>query len=101
MGRNTLLLLAVLALPLTARAQGSCTPIRCDATGDTAVGSPDFAVLAAEFGDDCNANPQLLCAADCTGDTTVGSPDFGVILFEFGSIENPPPGCVDCDCAPQ
>jgi hypothetical protein len=65
----------------------ACTAsITCDATGDTAVGVPDFQALGAQFGAECDVfDPGHGCTADCTGDQKVGVPDFQAFGNEFGN----------------
>jgi len=79
----------------------ACTePISCDANGDTAVGGPDFVILGAEFGNNCNLDPGLSCLADCNGDTAVGGPDFVILGGEFGNITGPS-GITTAQCDPD
>lgn len=86
----------------------ACTQaVTCDATGDTAVGVPDFQVLGVEFGNDCVANPGDSCTSDCNGDNKVGVPDFQAIGDEFGNkvgesgITTAQCDTSLCQCTPQ
>ena len=83
----------------------------CDADGDGKVGTPDLILLISQFGNDCNASPELDCSADCAGndygvptgppgcapscagppDGRVGQLDLVRLLSEFGA-ENPENG---------
>ena len=67
----------------------------------------DFAILGGEFGNNCNDNPELSCAADCTGDNVVGIPDFTDLSNEFGNkvgdsgITTAQCNPTTCRCTPQ
>lgn len=85
----------------------ACTaPVTCDGTGDTVVGSPDFVLLIANYGNNCNTSPELDCRPDCNSDDIVGAPDFSAMFSEYGNKTGPSgittvqcmPGCA---CTPQ
>ena len=66
----------------------ACDPLQCDADQDGRVGTGDFALLLAQFGNDCTTQGSTqVCSADCNGDGRVGTADFALILSEFGASE--------------
>lgn len=79
---------------------GNVCSYACDANGDGKVGAPDFAILIAEFGNDCTSGAATpTCLADCTDDSKVGSADFQALLAQFGSA-NGPSGITNAQCDP-